>query len=179
MPGSLDALIADANDAISLLQMNSAGDSNDAEIAAGHDCASVLRQFVDYVTEHRPNVGGYTRGQVSMAANNAANLISSDHRIFRGESSESIRTNSFLDLMVHATVELLGNPDMSLDEIINAHWTLEDQECAVCGVPVGQIGDSTYVHADQEEDNAELDSDHNARPEPADATEMVIGWLTS
>ena len=65
-------LVNAANAALSLLRMNASGDSNDAEIEAGHDCASVLRQFVDLVTADRPNVL-YTRDQVSAAANDAAN----------------------------------------------------------------------------------------------------------
>ncbi len=177
MPGRLGTLIADANGAISMLQMNSAGDSNDAEIAAGHDCASILRQLVDYVTEHG-NAGAYTRERVEWAANAAANMIQDE--VFGFESSETVRIQSHIDVVVNGTLYLLDHPHpgITLNEILNACWQVDDQHCRECGEAVFQDNENAAWHHGRPGAIAYgTDDDHTPVPEPADAAEMVRGWL--
>lgn len=66
----------------------------------------------------------FTRDQVSKAAT----LIRDDRQLFPFEDSDSIRVNSFIDLAVNATMSLLDQPGMSLDDVIRANWQPEDDE---------------------------------------------------
>lgn len=165
-------LVTAANSVLTLLEIAASGNSNDAEIDAGRDCASVLRQLVAAVTADRPNVL-YTRDQVSAAANNAANLITDT---FGFESSETIRIHSYIDLTVNGTLALLDDPDLDLDGIMNACWQVDEQSCAICGLPVHLGDDETYLHdGDSEPDD---DDAHIPIPYPADAAEMVREWIS-
>ena len=81
----------------------------------------------------------------------------------------SEKSRTLIDLVVNAAVSLLDEPGMTLDEVINANWQADSQECKVCETPVFQNDDDGSHYTDQ---------DHPAVPVHADAAEMVRGWLS-
>lgn len=180
MPGyNLDQLLRMARDAQDMLSDARMGDSNDAEITAGQCCADVLDLFVSFENA-RPNVPpppGFSRDQVSQAANRAADMIRGDSRVFTYETSHTIAAQTLIDLVVNATLTLLDDPGLSLDDIIAENWQIDDQSCSECGDPVFVEDNGVSHHGQAGHIDYDADGDHVAIPEPASETDMVFGWL--
>jgi hypothetical protein len=155
-------------------QMNAIGVS--AQIEAGNDCAELLRLFAEAVTVRRQL---HTRDQVSEILNRAADEIRDDDGIFEYETSETIRAQSLMDLLVNAAMCLLDNPDMSLDEVMSACYIVEEQSCEQCGGDVFE-DDSGFHHRLEGKRKADVpqDADHAPVPHPRDAAEMVREWVS-
>lgn len=84
----------------------------------------------------------YTRAELTAALNAGANLVIDHITGEYGESSESIRDASVIDLVVNAAIYRLDHPHATLDEVIEGNYTPDvcaDDDEDVVGTVLGWI----------------------------------------
>ena len=66
---------------------------------------------------------------------------------------------------------------MTLDEILNSCWQVDEQECEECGDTVFQDDEDIWHHGIRGAIAYGTDDDHPPVPDPVDAAAMVRGWV--
>lgn len=70
----------------------------------------------------------YTRDQVNLALNQAADAIRDDDGIMPYEDSTAIRIQTIVDLLVAVTMRKLDEPGISLDDVMRDNWQADEDE---------------------------------------------------
>jgi hypothetical protein len=170
------ALLRAAEEALAALAKAAAGNSNDAEIEAGVDCADALMRLCEYVVT-LPAVS-YSEDAVSQALNWAADTAQEITNPEGGESSGSIETDDAINLVVNLTSERLRGAGSAAEAIGSAYsediqpwhgWKVEGwpegEECATCGDDIHQDDNGAWHHGPSAE-NADPGLDSTHTPEP-------------